>query len=162
MTATELMIGDWVCYNKPNGYLTRVDDIRRTGDERLGYVYSITCKRDKRDPLHENIPVDAFNVEILHPIPLTPEILVSNGFVLVDEKDKMYRCEYGDAAWVNADFKAKEPWAYVTNTCYHSVPYCPYLHQLQHALLSCGIVKELKPDMPGDSPLADNSKDKEG
>lgn len=35
MKATELMIGDWVCYSKPNGYLTRVDDIRRTGDEKL-------------------------------------------------------------------------------------------------------------------------------
>ena len=72
----------------------------------------------------------------------------------VDEKDKMYRCEYGDAVRVNADFKAEEPWVCVVNTCYHSAPYCPYLHQLQHALLSCGIVKELKPDMPGDCPLA--------
>lgn len=131
MKTTELMIGDWV-RQKHSGLLLQVSEI----------VPPFIFARQGGQFVEDDID----------PIPLTPEILVGNGFVLVDEKDKFYRWEYGDEAWVNADFKAKEPWACVTNTCYHSAPYCPYLHQLQHALLLCGIVKELKP-MSGDSPV---------
>lgn len=140
MKATELMIGDWV-RQKHSGLLLQVSEI---------VPPYIRAKGEGGQ----------FEEDTIDPIPLTPEILVGNGFVLVDEKDKFYRWEYGDEAWVNADFKAKEPWACVTNTCYHSAPYCPYLHQLQHALLLCGIVKELKP-MSGDSPVTSGQSEDE-
>ena len=137
MKATELMIGDWV-RQKYSGLLLQVSEIvppyiRAKGED------------------------GQFEESTIEPIPLTPEILVCNGFVLVDEKDKMYRWDYGEGVYVNADFKSEEPWASVVNTCYQSIPWCPYLHQLQHALLSCGIVKELKP-LPGDSLTYRNSK----
>lgn len=133
------MIGDWV-RQKHSGLLLQVSEIVPP------YIFARQGGQFVEDDID--------------PIPLTPEILVSNGFVLVDEKDKFYRWEYGDEAWVNADFKAEEPWACVTNTCYHSAPYCLYLHQLQHALLLCGIVKELKP-MSGDSPVASRQSEDE-
>lgn len=124
MKATELMIGDWV-RQKHSGLLLQVSEIVPP------YIFARQGGQ--------------FVEDTIDPIPLTPEILVGNGFVLVDEKDKMYRWDYGEGVYVNADFKSEEPWACVVNTCYQSIPYCPYLHQLQRALLSCGILKELKP-----------------
>ena len=134
------MIGDWV-RQKYGGVLLQVSEIvppyiRAKGEE------------------------GQFEENTIEPIPLTPEILISNGFVLINGKEKMYRWVYDETAWVTVDFKAEEPWAAVVNTCYQSFPYCPYLHQLQHALPSCRILKELKP-VPGGSPVASGQSEDE-
>lgn len=134
------MIGDWV-RQKYGGVLLQVSEIvppyiRAKGEE------------------------GQFEENTIEPIPLTPEILISNGFVLIDGKEKMYRWQYDETAWVTVDFKAEEPWAAVVNTCYQSFPYCLYLHQLQHTLLLCGILKELKP-VPGGSPLTSRQSEDE-
>lgn len=140
MKATELMIGDWV-RQKHSGLLLQVSEIvppyiRAKGED------------------------GQFKESTIEPIPLTPEILVGNGFVLFNGREKMYRWKYDNEVWVTADFKSDVPWVSVVNTCFQSIPYCPYLHQLQHALLLCGIVKELKP-MSGDSPVTSGQSEDE-
>lgn len=43
MDKSELMVGDYVCYNQANNYITRVREIRQTND---GKEWYITCTRD--------------------------------------------------------------------------------------------------------------------
>lgn len=74
-------------------------------------------------------------------IPLTPEILEKNGF---KKYNGLYRLDIAEGVFVNADFKSKEPFVSVHNTCYRATPICWYLHQLQHALRLCGIEKEIE------------------
>ena len=76
----------------------------------------------------------------ISPIPLTPEILEKNGF---KEYDGLYRLDIAEGVFVNADFKSKEPFVSIHNTCYRATPICRYLHQLQHALRLCGINREI-------------------
>lgn len=135
MKPYELQIGDYVCYDKPNGYITRVDAIRRFGDETLGYVYSIDCKRDERDPLYKKAPVDSFNVEILHPIQLTEEMLEKNGFTdnyIYD--DLCYAMSCGDVIGIHINGKGG---------CMEEM-YFTNVHELQNAMRLCGFDNEIK------------------
>ena len=146
MKAKELQIGDWVCYNKPNGYVTRVDAIRRTGEATLGYVYSIDCKRDERDPLYENAPVDSFNVEILHPVPITPDILKRNGFRKDTGGEECWACKAG---WLTPHKYDKkfEPVSWEVEICGKPHSFDGVIvgvHELQQALRLCKVKKEIK------------------
>jgi len=152
MKAAELQIGYWVCYSKPNGYVTRVDDIRRYGDESIGYEYAISCKRDERDPLYEKAPVDSFNVEIIHPIPLTPEILKMNGF-REDRPGITYRYrKFGETTidvidvFFHSNGKVTATINGMTNDVYCNYVhcYCGHVHELQHAMRLCRIDKEIE------------------
>lgn len=139
------MIGDWVCYNKPNGYLTRVGDIRRYGDEKHGYEYAIECKRDERDPLYEKVlfQLDLFNVKILHPVLLTMGILERNGFMYHAPERGMcgvatasyYDCKGSPRIYCDGD-----PFS----VWFEDEVNIKYVHQLQHVLRLCGLEKEIK------------------
>ena len=72
MEAKDLMIGDWVCYSRPNNYCTKVEGINRTSDGELDYI---RCHRDPNDRLSEKQRYEDFALDILSFIPLTPEIL---------------------------------------------------------------------------------------
>ena len=114
------MIGDWVLYNETPQQILEISGI---DDE----VY---------------LEID----ELIHqseiePVPLTPEILEKNGF---KEYDGLYRLDITEGTFVNVDFKSKEPFVSIHNTCYRATPICRYLHQLQHALKLCGIKKEIE------------------
>ena len=80
------------------------------------------------------------NIENVEPIPIAPEVLEKNGF---KEYDELYRLDIAEGVFVNADFKSKEPFVSIHNTCYRATPICKYLHQLQQALRLCGIEKEI-------------------
>jgi len=118
MKAQDLMIGDWV-----------VD-----GDENAR-VTSLTC-----DGIIETTRRIS-NVEVIDPIPITPETLEKNGF---QQNEMYFICQLdGDfELWYyphlgslryeyNGELIAKFPDA------------MNYVHQLQHALKICGVSKEI-------------------
>ena len=121
MKANELMVDDWV-YNK---------NINKP----MQIYPTIFPQMFRRTP---NANTEDYNI---FPIPLTPEILKKNGF---KEYDGIYRLDIAEGVFVNVDFKSKEPFVSVHNTCYSAIPICWYLHQLQHALRLCGIEKTIK------------------
>lgn len=153
MDVKELQIGDFVYYCKTNQYITRVIDIRIHGDE-----YAITCVRDDRDSLKERYKEDLFNVAILNPIPITPEVLEKNGFI----KDG-YTNLSPDYYLNGEDFniyinlrstcdKTAQIWCENRNTK-HTVNYeisrhalvekTLFIHQLQQILRSCKVNKDI-------------------
>ena len=136
MGEKELMVGDWVCYSKPNNYCTQVKEIKCTHDIPDDVVYYIKGQRDKRDPLRKNFE-ETFVIDILRPIPLTIEILEKNRFK--SRKDGyeigiplLYWDKYCTAVcgWYNCNDIIE-------------VFDCRYVHQLQHALRLCGIYKNI-------------------
>jgi len=146
MKANELMVGDWVCYNAPNKYYTKVEEIRCKDK---GEIYYIRGYRDSEDPSSERLVFGDFNMDILHPIPLTPEILEKNGFVkasMVSDTPSYDKDEEG-----NMHFSLNEKfwgWWQPNNT--FLIPAnglgwieLKYVHELQHALRLGNIEKEI-------------------
>jgi hypothetical protein len=131
MEAKELMIGDWVWYNNQPHQIRQLGIF---GENRDGDDYPAVCVGK---PNGVGLILERNEIE---PIPLTPEILEKNGFKKYDE---LYRLDITEGTFVNVDFKSKEPFVSVHNTCYRATPICRYLHQLQHALRLCGIEKEI-------------------
>ena len=126
----DLMIGDWVVINNIPRQVTFIDDCinykiiaigKHPDGGRISYVGELS--------------------EEVKPITLTPEILEKNGFKKYNE---LYRLDIAEGVFVNVDFKSKEPFVSVHNTCYRATPICGYLHQLQHALKLCGIEKTIE------------------
>ena len=138
MKPDELMIGDWVFYEDrwfaAPCKVVNIEQRRGVGEN--GYSFSV----------HEPRSNTIVHCTILKPILLTAEILEKNSFVLIDEKEKMYRLNLTDdeSVCVTADFKGEEPFVHVRNTCYQATPYCMYVHQLQHALRLCGIEMKIE------------------
>jgi hypothetical protein len=125
MEVKELMAGVFVYFNCFDGskIIVRVTDFKD------GIVYG-----NSENGSHW------CNIENVEPIQLTPETLEKNGF---KEYDELYRLDIAEGVFVNADFKSKEPFVSIHNTCYRATPICKYLHQLQKALRLCGIEKEI-------------------
>lgn len=131
MKANELIIGDWLQYKGQfNAFTFRVEQITK---RKVGY-HAEPCENR----------IHYLRLSECQPIPLTPEILERNGFRLFDEADKTYHLEYADGIYAQADFKADEPYVYVSNRCYFACPYCKHVHELQHALRQCRIEKEIE------------------
>lgn len=132
MKANELMIGDWVY---------RMDFKIPVPSKIIGME---VINYDKMEYVVDVFNKNGYNVQLylneVQPIPLTPEILEKNGF---EEYDGLYRLDIAEGVFVNADFKSKEPFVSIHNTCYRAIPICKYVHQLQHALRLCGIEKEI-------------------
>lgn len=135
------MFGDWVCYNRSKGYVTQVQEVRRTKD---GEGWYINCERDKRDPLSEKWTFDSFNVEILSEVPVTTEILVANGFersgsnyVVADDYYDIVVHELSDSVWevqyTDCEMSLGSQQAHVC-----------HVHTLQHALRLFGVNKEIR------------------
>ena len=125
MKANELMIGDWVIDGK-----------------NIAQITSITC-----DGIIETTFNKSSNIEVIEPIPLTPEILEKNGFigdknvckskVRDDSKDELWQCEY---AWYLKNLRIKN----LTNSSIARLYNIMFVHELQHALRLCGINKEIE------------------
>lgn len=121
MKANELMIGDWVL----DGNI-------------YAQVTSITCDGNIETTHNEHS-----NIELVKPIPLTPEILEKNGFVLEEGEEGMYGVVV--APYYSRDdvpfevFCDGEPFA----IWFKDPINIKYVHQLQHALRLCGIEKEI-------------------
>ena len=129
MKANELMIGDWVIDGK-----------------NIAQITSIIC-----DGIIETTFNKSSNIEVIEPIPLTPDILEKNGFTkstpppgiharcyeLDNNKDR-YNLTIADynkykRLLLNVDSEDSE--------CFNIK--CDYVHELQHALRLCGIKKEI-------------------
>ena len=155
MRVEELKVGDYVCYSTPNNYITRVDGIRQSsdGDETN---YSIICDRDKkRDPKYNPKFWEHMSVDILHPIPLTKELLETLQFEL---QDGWYKRRFGED--VIAIHLQSETYRYVeieyAKLCYNvddpdeteygcsmTYPEEAYLHELQQFMIACRIKTKL-------------------
>lgn len=130
MKANELMIGDWV-FNIHNRQNERVEEIC-SGLPMLSYN-------------------DLYEYDEIEPIPLTPEILEKNGFVI--KKKWAQIGNFGDSPLIMWHF-VDEP---VLKTYKHELEVhqndtgkvhvhipCEYVHELQHAFRMCGITKEIE------------------
>ena len=138
MKAAELMIGDLVYYCSVNQYVTKVIDVcTHHGEE-----HYIRCKRDERDNLYKQYPLEDFHVDILRPIPLTPEILETNNF----QKDPCYIDIYWRPDFRKFCFvKECDDWYFAIwhkggHIC---IAKCNYVHKLQHILRDLEIEKEI-------------------
>lgn len=153
MKVSDLMIGDWVCYNAPNQYYTQVREIRFTTDGDLGFIRGL---RDTRDRLWTDAN-DSFVEDILSPVHLTQEILEKNGWVRT-------KYAYGrDCMEIHGADKLPEGvdnalsmarWSIDKNYQYHFLDLymwkgsvmqhnVHYVHQLQHALNLVGLDKKI-------------------
>lgn len=136
MKATELMIGDWVLHD---GEPYQIRQLGIYGENRDGEDYPAVCVGK---PKGIGLIIERNEIE---PIPLTPEILERNGFVkqaydgwliskdngrgLIEYRtdcfDGLLRINYNKKPFSKLMVKVK------------------YVHKLQHALILCGIDKEI-------------------
>lgn len=125
LTIKNLMIGDWVVINNIPRQITFIDacinyKIIAVGKHQDGSRVSYVGKLS----------------EEVKPIPLTPEILEKNGFVLESYSGNVMSGKW----WTRNDFvihKNMNDSVGKNNFKYE------YVHQLQHALRLCGIEKEI-------------------
>lgn len=143
MKAEDLMIGDLVYYSYPNSFVTKVIDVCSHGEEHF-----IRCKRDAKDNLYKQDQLEDFNVGILRPIPLTPEILEKNdilyekqSFYYVIKDDEDLECTYYIQQVLQGDWVVGVDIGAYDCSVFARVK---YVHQLQHALKLCKIDKEIK------------------
>lgn len=124
MKTSELMIGDWV----------RND---------LGEIQQVVELREDVAMLAYN---DMYSYDEFEPIPITPEILEKNGFVQ-NPRSKSRRSHQicTDSVYIswwrgrlNILFKP-----FIGHSTNHVNVDGKYVHELQHALLLCGIEKEI-------------------
>ena len=147
MEANELMIGDWVCYSKPNNYCTKVKEIKCTHSFPDDVIYYIEGQRDNRDRL-KNECDESFVVDIISPIPLTKEILEKNGWVYNNEDEKFY-----PETWVGGGLMLQGAddcgYCIVVTSNYddedtNDTPFIIlYVHELQHVLMLRRIKREI-------------------
>ena len=137
MKATELMIGDWV--QNPLGAKGWVKNIRSSPQYRIDIAYS--ADGESYAVLEE---------KDVNPIPLTPEILVKNGF-LIKHPESEKRTYLKDRAGQIVVHKNRgllffnisgNPWKF---GWFHPAfaGHIRFVHELQHALRLCGIEKEI-------------------
>lgn len=134
MKATELMIGDWV--NLKNGKVImpcQVTVIGHSTQDRddIGTTVCVDLSKE--------FPTCIFDMDVITPIPLTPEILEKNGFVKELDSDGIhYRftliqgCSQFSLLYARSVFQ----WLYPIDF--------KYVHELQHALKLCGIDKQIE------------------
>lgn len=146
MKAEELMVGDWVIAHriecvgdggqfqewKQIGYITRINED------------TIYVMFDKQEEDWEEI-----DVKDIHPIPLTPEILEKNGFVL--KPDGWLWCEEEGSEEQNYIFiqfrKGCDEVRIVelnfVNNVLAKFRTIQFVHELQHVLILCNIDKKI-------------------
>ena len=130
MEINSLTIGDWVL-----------------DGNHIAQIVSVTC-----DGIIGTTFNESSNIEVVEPIPITPEILEKIGFrksispscihakcYELEDKDKKYRLTIANynkykRLLLNIDSEDAE--------CFNIK--CDYVHQLQHALRLCGITKEIE------------------
>ena len=126
MKANELQIGDYVNYR---GQIIKVTSLYdKGGSNEVGWS-------DK-----ESVWV---NGRCIEPIPLTPEILEKNGFVLKEKEMGMYGVNIAPH-YTRDDVPFEVFCDGVPFAIWFKGPVnIEYVHQLQHALRLCGIEKEI-------------------
>jgi hypothetical protein len=133
MKANELMIDDWVMLN---GSHYQIEEISRKG-----WVH-LVC-----NGIRINMTTD-YLLEVLQPIPLTPEILEKNGFKREEWIDNKGRFVSDDGRLILQNdenfINSFNTWyMHIDNEDFETIASCElsYVHQLQHALRLSGIDK---------------------
>lgn len=127
--AEELMIGDWVMSIHPA--MPRPIKITEIGENDIGYKNGI---------LH---------ISFIEPIPITPEILEKNGFVLESDGWVYYQNpEIKQQDYICVSFRHNDEPRSVEINFIHKAQ-CVFrqiyeVHELQHALKICGITKNIE------------------
>ncbi len=139
MTSKDLMIGDWVLINSTPRKIQAVDGV---DDEIMADDELYTIIEDR---YHSEDRVDG--------VPITPEILEKNGFILTEVGDNgiatprkninRYEKHECKTKWRDIIMwydRITKKW------CLHGINSIQlnYIHELQHALRLCGIEKEIK------------------
>lgn len=147
LTASDLMIGDWVLYRP--GW---IDDDTETPvyESENGFPVRLICIYNDLAQYDDILPDGTINtIEVadfeLFPIPITPEILEKNGWhrfqvyyhLGIDEQQ--YMEYYPLLGRLQRIYKHKDNKEEVVFTC----GALSYVHLLQHALKLCQIDKEL-------------------
>lgn len=132
MKAKDLMIGDWVeCVDS-----THKEKVYAQIDAIEEGQTCILVRLDNRNWF--------LDISFIKPIPLTPEILVKNGFEIVYDKYKLpnYRTDFYFTVFTGVDGY----WNPVDlGVMIGGVPATlDYVHQLQQVLRLCGIDKEIE------------------
>lgn len=147
MKANELMIGDWV--NLKNGKVImpcRITVIGHATQDR-NEIGTTVCV-----DLSKEFPTCIFDMDVITPLPLTPEILEKNGFkkcagnewsVFKYEDDDHTKNALYQVLW-SADELYLEISSYTSNTGDFNRIGIMYVHELQHALRLCGIEKTIE------------------
>lgn len=133
MEANELMIGDWVWYNNQPHQIRQLGIF---GENRDGDDYPAVCVGK---PNGIGLILERNEIE---PIPLTPEILEKNGFVLDDE----WYIYTGKGINIEVAFRDDNKFVYDLSILTGSGSmdiHANYIYELQHALRLCGIEKEI-------------------
>ena len=121
MEITGLMIGDWLLDSHVYAQVT-----------------SITC-----DGIIETTHNALSDIELVEPIPITPEILEKNGFI--KDNNNMYYWNWGiidDCVSYDKETNIFRIFHTLGHLVFvHSLS---YVHQLQHALRLCGIEKDIE------------------
>lgn len=111
---SDLSVGDWV---KIQGEIRKID-----------YLYGNNNVCD--------VPID-----LVEPIPITPEILEKNGFEVYDDTARL-KLDRPYALWL---FKVQEGWdLHLPSREQHINLRIEHIHQLQHALRLAGVEKEIE------------------
>lgn len=117
MKATELMIGN-IVRQKGSGIILEIEEIKPP------YIMAIG-------------ELGQFHEDTIEPIPLTPEILEKNGFVLEDYSGDFMSGKW----WTRDDFVIPENM--IDSVGRNNFNY-NYVHELQHALKLCRIEKTIE------------------
>ena len=127
---SDLSVGDWVYYDKGNTPYS-IRSIYRTG------IQECVVLNDSVFPEG----VIGF-VDRLKPIPITAEILETNGF---ERSTSQFIVYHTDKVWISYD-KPSETWSvtmYINDFTSNLHANILHIHQLQHALRLAGIEKEI-------------------
>ena len=110
-------------------------------DLMIGDLVRVPSESNRIKKIYSTFDID---VTVLYvPIPLTPEILVKNGFVgerklkLTTDQYMLTASEISDSVW-KLDYDSNE-----FSSIHFSVHVC-YVHELQHALRLFGVDKEIE------------------
>lgn len=133
MKANELMIGDYIMFNKD---IYKIEEISKKGWAHIIYNDESEC----RVALSSDYILDDIT-----PIPLTPEILEKNGFSLQSDNTELFKldtywlgCELGTFRIHNLN---KDWWQF-------GLAKIRYVHELQHAMCLCGREKDIAIFLP--------------
>lgn len=146
MEANELMIGDWVCYCKPNNYYTKVNEIKCTHDVPDDTIYYIEGQRDNRDRLKTEFD-ESFVADIISPVPLTKGILwkiCDKVNIFEDNVHEYTEYIFNDDAMVVSEKDIPFVFEFENADGEHIYKKIEYMHELQLLLKLVGIDKTIE------------------
>lgn len=149
MKTKELMIGDWVNLNFDVDYKTGESiytPVQVIGINKDGTV-DVNCTFDKSESMQ-----GGWDLKLIEPIPITPEILEKNGFYdrsdgfkfnYVIHTNEYQISYYPKTNRFNIYKKGIDPFYDKDKFFCGFKNIVKYVHELQHALKLCGIKKEI-------------------